>query len=145
MAGRKRKTREEREAAAEELGVPTKEIKWDEVDKLCAIFATKQEIADFFGLTPYEFDCRLLEEKGMQFSDYFTIKSARGKLSLRRAQMQAALGGNVTMQRFLGIQHLGQSDNPIDQEGNIPLPWVDDEAPPAAVRAEQGDGPEEAA
>jgi len=60
-----------------------------------------------------------------------------GKSILRRLQWQAALGGNITMQIWLGKQLLGQSDRQsaeLTGDGDGPLP------PPAVIYLPRGEG-----
>ena len=47
-----------------------------------------------------------------------------GKISLRRAQFEKALGGNVAMQIWLGKQHLDQKDKIEQTSYNEPLPLI---------------------
>ena len=48
---------------------------------------------------------------------------AEGKKSLRRAQMEKALQGDVRMLIWMGKQYLDQKDSPQDEENTVPLPW----------------------
>ncbi len=89
---------------------PRKEINFVEVDKLCSMMATAEEIAWFFGIGIDTLNTRLQEEYGMGFSEYFKKASSEGKMSLRRKQFEVAIGGNVTMLIWLGKQFLEQSD-----------------------------------
>lgn len=91
-------------------GRPKKVIDWVEFDKLCAIGATQEEIANWFECDVRTIERALKKEKKMGFVEYFTQKSAKGKVSLRRKQMQIALAGNVTMLIWLGKQKLGQHE-----------------------------------
>lgn len=91
-------------------GRPRIEIDWDEFDKLCALQCTLAEIAGWFDCSEDTIENRVKEIKGMGFSDYFRIKSSKGKISLRRAQFQLANQGNATMLIWLGKQWLDQSE-----------------------------------
>ena len=95
---------------AKKLGRPRIEINWVEFDKLCKIQATLLEIAGWFDCSDDTIENRVKEEHGMLFSEYYKRHSSGGKISLRRAQFKAALGGNTTMLIWLGKQYLGQSD-----------------------------------
>ena len=53
-----------------------------------------------------------------------------GKISLRRAQFEKALGGNVAMQIWLGKQHLDQRDKIEQTSYNEPLPLIIERAMP---------------
>lgn len=89
---------------------PKKELNWNELDKLCAIHATKKEIADWFECSEDTIERRCHEEFGVGFAVYYDQKSVNGKMSLRRKQHEQALEGNTTMLLWLGKQYLGQSD-----------------------------------
>lgn len=91
-------------------GRPRIDIDWEEFDKLCAIQATLNEIAAWFNCSIDTIENRCWEEKEMRFSDYFAQKAATGKISLRRKQFQTAMGGNVSMQIWLGKNWLDQKD-----------------------------------
>ncbi len=88
-----------------------------EVFKLAQIGCKDIEIADWFGID------------GNTLRYNFSVELTKGrealKQSLRRAQLQVALGGNPTMLIWLGKQYLGQSESPIDTESNQILPWVE--------------------
>ena len=47
-----------------------------------------------------------------------------GKISLRRAQFEKAIGGNVAMMIWLGKQHLDQRDKIEQTTYNEPLPLI---------------------
>lgn len=93
------------------MGRPRKEIDWAEVDKLCAMQATEEEIAQFLNIS-VDTLCRAAKrEHEMTFAEYFAQKRGAGKTSLRRAQWLAATqDSNPTMLIWLGKQYLGQRD-----------------------------------
>jgi len=123
-------------------GRPRIQINWAEFDKLCQLHCTLIEIADWFGCSEDTIERACLREKGANFAEYYKKRAARGSVSLRRAQMSAALGNesrpmmdtdgkvlvdkkgkpvysegkppNITMQIWLGKQYLGQKENPRD-------------------------------
>jgi len=106
------------------VGRPRKEIDFAEVDKLCALHCTAEEIAGFFEITTLTLDARIKEQQKpdgtyyKNFLEYFAVKSAIGKITLRRLQWTAANRGNVTMQMFLGKNIAGQTDKQqIDIQG----------------------------
>ena len=85
------------------VGRPKKyDIDPKEVEKLASYGMTNVQIADFFGCSK-----QLL-------SDNYRTYIAKGKLetikNLRKAQIDVALGGNVSMLIWLGKQMLGQSE-----------------------------------
>jgi len=93
------------------MGRPRKVIDWDTADKLCAIQCTGNEIAAFLGISYDTLDVACKRDKAMSFPDYFAQKAAPGKISLRRAQFQAATEDrNSTMMIWLGKQMLDQKD-----------------------------------
>ena len=81
---------------------PRAKIDATQVEKLAELQCTLREIAGFCGC-----DEKTLRNR---FSAEIAKGREAGKISLRRAQWKAALGGNVTAQIWLGKNHLGQSD-----------------------------------
>lgn len=81
---------------------PKANIEPREVEKLAAIGATVQEMADFFMCDPKTLHNR--------FSVEMDKGRANMKLSLRQLQMTAARNGNITMMIWLGKQILKQTD-----------------------------------
>ena len=98
-------------------GRPKIEIDFAEVDKLCQIQCTGEEIASFFGISYDTLERRCKEQFKVSLAEYIKEKSAKGKSSLRRLQWKAAMNGSVTMLIWLGKQYLGQTDktNYIDE------------------------------
>ena len=92
------------------------EDQWKQIDNLCKIQCTGEEIASLMCVDYDTLNAILKREKGVGFSDYFRIKSDGGKASLRRRQWLTADGGNVAMQIWLGKQWLGQTDK-MEQSG----------------------------
>ena len=91
------------EAEKNKGGRPRKEVNWTEFEKLCALQATEQEIADWFEMDTNTLEARIKEKYDMRFSEVFRQKRGRGKIALRRAQWQSAIDDrNITMQIFLG-------------------------------------------
>jgi len=98
-------------------GRPKIEVDFAEVDKLCQIQCTGEEIASFFEISYDTLERRCKEQFKVSLAEYIKEKSAKGKSSLRRLQWKAAMNGNVTMLIWLGKQYLGQADktNYIDE------------------------------
>lgn len=98
-------------------GRPKIEVDFAEVDKLCQIQCTGEEIASFFGISYDTLERRCKEQFKVSLAEYIKEKSAKGKSSLRRLQWKAAMNGNVTMLIWLGKQYLGQTDktNYVDE------------------------------
>lgn len=95
---------------ANKRGRPQKPIDWDQVDKLCRMFCTGDEIAGFLGISYDTLYHRVKAEKGMTFSEYFKRHSGVGKIALRRKQFEIATSGNVSMLIWLGKQYLNQAE-----------------------------------
>jgi len=92
------------------IGRPRKEIDWNEFDKLCALQCTEQEIADWFEVCTDTLETRIKETYSVSFSELFRQRRGKGKIALRRMQMQACEKGNTSLLIFLGKQYLGQAD-----------------------------------
>lgn len=84
---------------------------WENIEKLCSLMCTADEIAYFMGVSIDTLSRRILEAHGCTFADYHKKHSVNAIVSLRRAQWQNALDGNATMQIWLGKQYLGQKNN----------------------------------
>lgn len=89
-------------------GRPKAKIDLTQVEALSKLQCTDAELAAFFGV------CVATIENHRRRNKKFREACERGKraglLSLRRAQMKAALGGNPTMMIWLGKQLLKQRD-----------------------------------
>jgi len=89
-----------------------------EVEDLAALGCKDMEIAQWFGIND--------NTLRYQFSEELTKGRENLKQSLRRAQLKAALGGNVVMLIWLGKNILGQSESPQSTQAEV-LPFTDDE------------------
>ena len=87
---------------------------WKQVEALCKIQCTGEEIASIMGVSYDTLNGIMLRDLKMSFTEYFGEKSSAGRASLRRRQWLTADGGNATMQIWLGKQWLGQTDK-VDQ------------------------------
>lgn len=96
-----------------QMGRPIIEIDWLQLDKLCELQCTLNEIAGWFNASEDTIEKRVSEKFGCTFTDYRSKKSARGKIGLRRKQMQAAMGGNTALLIWLGKQYLDQAEPEI--------------------------------
>ncbi len=92
------------------VGRPEKFIDWSQVQKLCGIQCTEDEISQFTGVSVDVLHRACKRVHGMNFADFFKQNRGQGKVSLRRYQWQAAQKGNPTMLIWLGKQFLQQSD-----------------------------------
>lgn len=85
----------------------TASIEMDQLEKLCAMQATDEEIAAWFNVSTRTIERR---RKQAKFGDVMDRGKARGRLSIRRAQIKLLESGNATMAIWLGKQYLGQTD-----------------------------------
>lgn len=76
---------------------------------MAAIQCTTAEICRCVGRAESTLNDACKAEKGTTLADYLDQFRGLGQMSLRRKQWTTAMKGNVTMQRWLGIQYLGQS------------------------------------
>ena len=95
---------------------PLKKIDTQAITKLAQLHCTFDEIAEFCDVST----------KTLQRNYVHLIKKGRemGRISLRRAQFEKALGGNVAMQIWLGKQLLDQRDKIEQTNFNEPLPLI---------------------
>jgi len=100
------------------VGRPKLDIDPEQVTRLARLHCTMQEMADFFG-------CHR-ETLRENFSPQIDKGRSEGNISLRRKQWQMAVEkGNVVMLIWLGKQMLGQRNEIIESDSNIPLPIYD--------------------
>lgn len=93
---------------------PIKPIDEELLKKLCTILCTDAEMAAILGVS--------VDTLVNRYSDSIKEWKEGGKMSLRRAQYQLAMKGNMGMLIWLGKQHLGQSDKndySLDKPFNI--------------------------
>lgn len=89
-----------------------------ELEKLCALQCTQVEIAAFFGVSVPTIERRARVPK---FRDAMERGYAKGRISVRRKQMQLLEAGSNTMAVWLGKQLLGQKDRHELSGGSTPL------------------------
>jgi hypothetical protein len=94
----------------------TQQIDWDDVDKLCEIQCTAEEIAGFYDMSVDTLDRKLKAEFGMGFAEYLRKKSSPGKVSLRRMMWIQANKGSVHAQIWLSKNYLGMKDKSDDDK-----------------------------
>lgn len=98
------------------MGRPEVKIDKEQFESLCAFFCTKEDIAGFFKCSEDTIDRWSKKTYGVTFAVAYRENSAKGRVSLRRAQFhQATKGGKYKeglpdMSKWLGKQELGQSD-----------------------------------
>ena len=90
------------------------DIDLSELERLCAIQATDEEIAAWFGVSTRTIERRRLEP---EFAAVMERGKAKGRISIRRLQMKLLEEGNATMGVWLGKQILGQVDQVAIQAG----------------------------
>jgi hypothetical protein len=86
-------------------------IDWEEFDKLCGFQFTLAEISEWFSVSEDTIQRAVKREKAMPFAEYYKIKSARGRGSLRRRMYEQAMGGDRVLLIWLSKQYLGMADN----------------------------------
>lgn len=86
-----------------------------ELEKLCSLQCTDEEIAAWFDVSVRTVEGR---RKEPLFAAVMNRGRAKGRISVRRAQMKLLESGNGTMGVWLGKQLLGQRDvTPIELSG----------------------------
>lgn len=78
-----------------------------ELEKLCSLHCTDQELADWFGVSTRTIETR---KKRREFAEAMQRGRSKGRISVRRAQLKMLENGNGTMGVWLGKQMLGQRD-----------------------------------
>ena len=92
----------------------------EQVAQLAQYHCTNKEMADFFGVK--------LQTFVDNFRDIITKNRILTKQRLRKAQLDLALNKHDrVMLIWLGKQMLGQAENPISEESNQVLPWLDED------------------
>ena len=89
--------------------MPRPRVKIDlvELEKLCGIQCTDEEIASFFGVSKRTIERRRNTEK---FREAMDQGRAKGRVSLRRILFRQAANGNVAAAIFLSKNLLGYKD-----------------------------------
>ncbi len=91
------------------MGRPRTEINQTTFENLCAIQCTLNEIASVFNCSEDTIERWCKRTYKETFAETFKKHSAKGKISLRRAQFRLA-EKNTAMAIFLGKNYLGQRD-----------------------------------
>ena len=82
-----------------------------EFEKLCGLQCKCDEIADFFDCSVDTIERWCKREYGENFAEVFKKHCGKGKIALRRYQLDLAKK-NASMAIWLGKQWLGQTDQP---------------------------------
>ena len=96
-------------------GRPQKKIDKKQFEDLCGLQCTLIEIAGWFDCSEDTKERWCKREYQETFAEAYKKRSAKGKMSLRRAQFRLA-EKNATMAIWLGKQYLGQVDSPGDMD-----------------------------
>ena len=104
---------EQTEQAKHPGGRPRLEFDLRLVEDLGKIQSTQSELAAVLGCHLDTVKDRLRNDP--EFSAAYEKGLENGKSSLRRIQWKSALGGNTTMQIWLGKQYLGQQDKQMTE------------------------------
>lgn len=119
--GKPDKRMRERPPGVDAIGRPEKVIDWDRVDSLLIAGCLGTEVASYFDMHPNTFYDKVLEKKGICFTEYSAKKKQTGESLLREQQYAKAIGaskeGDNTLLIWLGKQRLNQSETP--NEGNV--------------------------
>lgn len=97
-----------------------------QLGKLAELCCSLEEVAAFFRCSAATISYRIKREP---LKTVWETGLARGRISLRRAQLQAAHGGDRTLLIWLGKQLLGQVDK-VEQEVKQDQRWVVELPPP---------------
>lgn len=95
---------------ANKNGRPLTEIDWEQVEEMCFIQCTGEEMAAILKISFDTLERAIQREHKMGFAEYYKIHASGGKKSLRRVQFDKAMDGNVPMLIWLGKQMLGQTE-----------------------------------
>ena len=106
------------------MGRPKKKIDYSDLEGLCMLQCTEEEIARFFKVSVDTIERRVKEHYGETFAELYKKFSEHGKISLRRAMYKKAVEeGNVVMQIWLSKNWLGFKDK-IEHAGDEERPFT---------------------
>lgn len=100
-----------------------------QLGKLAELCCSIEEVAAYFRCSTATVKYRITREP---LKSIWEVGLARGRISLRRAQLQAAHSGDRTMLIWLGKQLLGQVDK-VEQEVKNDQRWVVELPPPMSA------------
>ena len=122
-------------------GRPEIVIDWDHIARMASIHCTQEEMAFIAGCSVDTLENRCQKKFGVSFSDFCSKKKSFGKMSLRRAMWNKALGDEEkgvapdnTMMIWLSKNHLGMAEktenlNADTTPENIKFGWGDEDNP----------------
>src|SRR5260370_20870563 len=102
------------------------EIDVSELEKLCQLQCTEEEIAAWFTVSTRTIERRRLEP---EFADVMDRGRAKGRISVRRLQMKLLEQGNATIGVWLGKNILNQVDQ-ITYNTNAPVVMIMQQSAP---------------
>jgi hypothetical protein len=91
----------------QKTGRPEANIEMEELEKLCAMQCTDEEIAAWFNVSTRTIERR---RKTAEFNDVMDRGKAKGRVSLRRSLWKIASAGNPAANIFLSKNLLGYRD-----------------------------------
>jgi hypothetical protein len=92
------------------------EIDLEQLERWCALQCTDEELAAAFSVSTRTIESR---RKDSEFAQAMERGKAKGRISVRRAQMKQLEAGSVPMAIWLGKQLLGQRDlTPLELSGS---------------------------
>ena len=119
----------------------TAKIDMAELERLSAMQCTDEEIAAWFKVTTRTIERR---RQNRIFAEVMDRGKAKGRISVRRAQLKLLEAGNATMGVWLGKNVLGQTDEVRHQiNGGKPFLLVLVQDPSSASTANRIEEPEE--
>ena len=86
---------------------PEAKIDFAELEKLCGMQCTDEEVAAFFGVSTRTIERRRQVKK---FSEVMEQAKAKGRVSVRRSLFRLAAAGNIAAAIFLSKNILGYRD-----------------------------------
>ena len=108
----------EKDENHKKVGRPPTLLNRNQIISLARLHCTMQEMADFF-------ECHV-DTLRDNFSKEIDKGRSEGNISLRRKQWEVAIeNGNTVMLIWLGKQMLGQVNERLDSESDVPLPIYD--------------------
>lgn len=105
--------------AGKKDGRPPVQIDQKMFEQMCKCWCPETEIALILQCSTSTILRWCHKTYGKTFAEVYKEKSAEGRLSLRKAQFNTAIKGNVQMQKWLGMQVLGQHEKQINENRNI--------------------------
>jgi len=102
--------KEDKRKTSKKMGRPRVSFDFRQLDELCKLHCTKDEIANILGVSLKSLERRIFEETGLTFGSYFKQKSSHGKRSLRKKIRDMAESGHWGAAQHLARHWLGEWD-----------------------------------